>query len=196
MSSTKPLPPPQRAGSLSLEAALDQRHSCRDLSSQPLGDQEVGQLLWAAQGISARGQRTVPSAGGLNPLEVYTVSLEGVSHYDPAKHALRRLGTRDIRQDLARAALSQEFIARAPLTIVLCAVQARTARRYGPERGPRYVLMEVGHAAQNVLLQAVALHLGAVPVGAFDDRAVHSLMPIPADHEPLYLLPIGHPLKT
>jgi nitroreductase len=67
------------------------------------------------------------------------------------------------------------------------------AGRYGPDRGERYTLIEIGHAAQNVLLQAEALSLGSVPVGAFGDSEVSALLALPEDHVPLYLLPIGHP---
>ena len=62
-----------------------------------------------------------------------------------------------------------------------------------PERSPRYVHLEAGHTAQNVLLQAVALGLGAVPIGAFYDTEVQNVMSLPEDHQPLYLIPIGHP---
>jgi len=101
----------------------------------------------------------------------------------------------DVRKALAEASWGQDFVRRAPLTVILCAVTERVQSRYGTGRGLRYVLMEVGHAAQNVLLQAVALGLGAVPVGAFDDASVHALLQLPADHLPTYLLPIGRPVK-
>lgn len=195
MNDTRSLPPPRREGAMSLEAALDQRRTCRDLSHEPLDDRQTGQLLWAAQGVNAHGRRTAPSAGGLYPLEVYSVEPDGCAHYDPGRHLLRKLSERDLRSELADAALAQDFIAHAPLTLVLCADFARIARRYGTGRGPRYVHIEIGHAAQNVLLQAAALGLGAVPVGAFDDQAVQRLLELPPDHEPLYLLPIGRPLR-
>ena len=56
-----------------------------------------------------------------------------------------------------------------------------------------YVHMEVGHAAQNLLLEAVALGLGGVPVGAFEDDALQNALGLPADQRPLYLVPVGHP---
>jgi len=77
--------------------------------------------------------------------------------------------------------------------IVITAVQGRTAGKYGAERARRYAALEAGHAAQNVLLQAVALGLGAVPVGAFTDREVSALLRLPDGEEPLYLIAVGHP---
>jgi SagB-type dehydrogenase family enzyme len=187
------LPAADHTGSRPLEWALDRRHSCREFTSDPLTWSEVGQLLWAAQGVNAAGRRTAPSAGALYPLEVYAVTPDGVSHYDPVSHARLPHREGDLREALARAALGQHFVRQAPLTIVLTAVFARVTRRYGQARGERYVLLEVGHAAQNVLLQAVALGLGSVAVGAFEDAAVAALLGLPHDHVPLYLLPVGHP---
>jgi SagB-type dehydrogenase family enzyme len=68
----------------------------------------------------------------------------------------------------------------------------RTTWKYG-ERGRRYVYMEAGHAAQNLLLQATALGLGAVPIGAFHDEQIEKLMKLPAGQLALYLVPIGQP---
>ncbi len=186
------LPEPDRRGERTLEWTLDQRHSIRAFSRAALTSAQIGQLLWAAQGLNAAGRRTSPSAGALYPLEVYAVTADGVAHYDPAAHRLHFGITRDVRPALARAALGQDFVAVAPLTIVLCAVFERVASRYGKARGERYVLFEIGHAAQNVLLEAVALGLGSVPVGAFRDEEVHRLLELPRDQPPLYLLSIGY----
>jgi len=98
-----------------------------------------------------------------------------------------------MRQDLYQEALNQEAILQAPLTIVITAIYARTEVKYGKARSPRYVHMEAGHAAQNILLQAVSLNLGAVPIGAFEDNRVQTVLGLPADHEPLYLIPVGYP---
>lgn len=173
--------------------ALDRRRSCREFTDEPITEEALSQCLWAAQGRNAHGRRTAPSAGALYPVEVYALTADGVGRYDPAKHRLLSHIQRDLRERLASAALSQMFIAVAPLTIVLCAVFARVAVRYGKSRGERYTLIEIGHVAQNVLLQAEALGLGSVPVGAFNDSEVKALLELPADHVPLYLLPIGHP---
>ena len=188
------LPTPRPEGPLSLEETLQERRSVREFSDEPLSAAELGQLLWAAQGFTtADGRRTAPSAGALYPLELYAVTAEGVFHCDPAAHALATWQRGDRRAGLAAAALSQEAVAEAPLVIAITAVYARTEAKYGRDRGPRYVHLEAGHAAQNILLQAVALGLGAVPMGAFDDRRVQDVLGLPADHVPLYLVPVGHP---
>jgi nitroreductase len=76
---------------------------------------------------------------------------------------------------------------------VIATVYERISRNYGAARSPRYVHMEVGRTAQNLLLEAVALGLGGVPVGAFEDEALQKALALPVDHCPLYLIPIGHP---
>lgn len=188
------LPRPRPRGELSLEEALARRRSVREFLSRPLTREEISQLVWAAQGITdGEGDRTAPSAGALFPLELYLTTAEGTFHYRPSGHRLRRLGKRDVRRPLCRAALSQEWVRDAPATFAIAAVYSRTVRKYGKTWSPLYVHLEAGHAAQNLLLQAVALDLGAVVVGAFDDDEVQRLLGLPPSHEPLYLIPVGEP---
>jgi SagB-type dehydrogenase family enzyme len=188
------LPTPRTRGNLTLEEALSRRRSVRDFSDIELTDAEIGQLLWAAQGITdPSGLRTAPSAGALYPLEVYIVKEEGTFHYDPQEHSLRLHKPGDAKSSLYRAALQQEAIHKAPVVIVITAIYERTEQKYGEARSPRYVHLEAGHAAQNLLLQAVALDLGAVPIGAFYDDQVKEALTLPENHEPLYLIPVGHP---
>ena len=153
--------------------------------------------MWAAQGITdPRGYRTAPSAGALYPLEIYVVAGNVqklnpcVYRYTPGKHELVQLTTGDKRGELAEAALRQSWVQNSALVIVFTAVYGRTTIKYG-ERGIRYVHMEAGHAAQNVLLQATAMDLGAVPVGAFDGEGVASILNLPGDEQPLYIIPVG-----
>lgn len=77
--------------------------------------------------------------------------------------------------------------------IVIAAVYEPLAQKYGPARRPRYLHLQAGHAAQNLLLQAVALGLGAVPVGAFYDAPIQKTLSLPTAQQPLYLIPAGHP---
>lgn len=187
------LPPPALAGALSLEQALARRRSVREFSAADLSSAELGQLLWAAQGVTdAEGHRTAPSAGALCPLELCVVRREGLFRYLPQRHALVARSVRDLRGPLAQAALGQECVRDAPVDLVITGVVARTAVRYGP-RAERYVLLEAGHAAQNIHLQAVALGLGSVPVGAFDDEAVAEVLGLPDGERPLYIIPVGRP---
>lgn len=189
---TVSLPEPRTRGTMSLEEAISARRSVREFLPDPLTLEQLSQLLWAAQGVtSASGQRAAPSAGALYPLEVYAVTAAGCHHYEPVRHRLVRLSPDDPRAALRAAALGQEQIGEAPLVLVIAAEYARTEVKYGHARGPRYVHFEAGHATQNVLLEAVALGLAAVPMGAFDDARVRDALRLPPHEAPLYLIPVG-----
>ena len=158
---------------------------------------EISQILWSAQGItSKRGFRTAPSAGALYPLELYVIAGNvkdlpaGIYKYRPRDHALIEIVRGDRRSHLSRAALRQSSIRNAPAVILFCAEYERTTGKYG-QRGIRYVHMEVGHAAQNVCLQAIALGLQTAVIGAFRDAEVKSIAELPVEEQPLYLVPIG-----
>ncbi|OGO56901.1 MAG: hypothetical protein A2Z32_08510 [Chloroflexi bacterium RBG_16_69_14] len=188
------LPSPLLAGRISLEEALQARRSIRSFTAAALTRAEIGQLLWAAQGVTdADGHRTAPSAGALYPLELDVVTADGLARYVPDGHRLARRGPADLRPALQQAALDQAAIGGAPLVIVISGVVERTAARYGAERAERYVALEAGHAAQNILLESVSLGLGAVPVGAFDDAAVRRVQALADGEAPLYLIAVGHP---
>jgi len=187
------LPKPNLKGEMTLEETVARRRSIRDFTHHPLSMAQMGQLLWAAEGITGRASylRAHPSAGALHPLEVYLVSADGIFQYRSEGHRLSLVRSGDGREALARAAYGQSFIAEAPCVIAITAVYARTTGKYGDRGRVRYVPMDAAHAAQNVLLQAVALGLGAVPVGAFGDEAVRAVLGAPANEVPLYLIPAG-----
>lgn len=191
------LPNPAHVGAVSVEEALHDRRSQRDYTGQSVTLADVGQLLWAVQGVThPMGYRSAPSAGALYPLETSLVagaveSLDpGVYRYDPGGHRLRRLAHGDRRAELAAAALFQGWIRHAAAVIVLAGVFERTTSKYG-QRGVRYVHIEVGHAAENVYLQALSLGLGTTMVGAFDDDRISDVAALERHEKPLGLLPIG-----
>ena len=191
------LPAPQHRGLVSVERALGTRRSIRNFNKLPLELEETSQLLWSAQGIThSRGYRTAPSAGALYPLEVYAAignvtDLEaGIYKYIIREHTLMEKAAGDCRQDICRAALHQSYIAAAPVVLLFCTVNERVMNKYG-DRGMRYVFMEVGHAAQNVCLQAVALGLGTVVIGAFHDSDVKAAAHLAQNEHPAYIIAVG-----
>ncbi len=195
------LPPPLLKGKVSLEEAITKRRSVRKYRPESLALFQLSQILWSAQGVTEGGRlRAAPSAGATYPLEVFAVigkqaieELEtGIYHYEVDSHSLSLHKPGDFRIDLARAALDEGFIAVAPVDIVICALHTRTSYRYG-RRGERYVHMEVGHVGQNIHLQAVALGLATVEVGAFDDEDVRKVLDVEEQIKPLYIMPIGKP---
>ena len=191
------LPEPRKDSDVSVEETLLTRRSIRTYSGEALTLEEVSQLLWAAQGITNyRGFRTAPSAGATYPLETYVVVgdvenlSKGVYRYEPVGHKLVKVLDEDCRTQLVSAAVGQTFIKERAIDMVFTAIYERTTWRYG-DRGVRYVHMEAGHAAQNVYLQAVALGLGTVVIGAFSDEQVHAILKLPENETPLYFMPVG-----
>ena len=193
------LPTPKRTGSVPVESVLGTRRSLREFAASALSLAELSQLLWAAQGLTAPdGRRTAPSAGALYPLELSVVVGEvtglsaGVYRYEPAHHRLIPVVTGDRRRALAAAAVGQDWMRGAPAAFVIAAVFSRTERKYG-ERGPQYVHFEAGCAAENLALQATALGLGTVVVGAFEDGEVAAVAALDKRERPLAILPVGRP---
>jgi SagB-type dehydrogenase family enzyme len=114
--------------------------------------------------------------------------------YVPQGHQLIALLDTDLREALWEVSIKQDAVRKAPAVFVIVAVYERTSKKYG-DRAARYVHLEAGHAAQNLLLQAVALELGGVPIGAFYDDRVRNALSLPRDHEPLYVIPVGYPAE-
>ncbi len=184
---------PKLDGEISVEKAISKRRSIRSYARRELTLEQISQLLWAAQGITDkfRGFRTAPSAGALYPLEIYIANKDGLFHYIPQGHRLKKISSEDVRRGLSQAALGQPWVAEAAIDIIICAVYERATSRYG-QRGIRYTDIEVGHAAENIHLQAVALGLSSVPIGAFRDEAVSKILSLPEDERPLYIIPVGY----
>jgi len=195
---------------MSLEETIASRRSVRRYHAESLTLSQLSQILWSAQGITGAGKhRAAPSAGATYPLEVFAVigkqgviasgakqpqeELQaGIYHYDLDSHSLSLHQRGDLRRDLAKAALDQGFIIDAPVDIIICALYPRTSYTYG-RRGERYVHMEVGHVGENIHLQAVALGLATVEVGAFDDEEVRKILGVEEQIKPLYIMPLGKP---
>jgi len=186
---TVDLPAADEDGTMSLERALKLRRSVRLHTTEPLTTKQLSQLLWAAQGTTrSNGFRTAPSAGALYPVEVFALTPDGVFHYLPKGHRLELLSRDDIRASLVEPQFNPAVI------IVITAIYQRTEVKYGV-RSERYVKLEAGHVAQNLLLQAVALDLGAAPIGAFDDLSLQRRLGLPEAYEPLYMIWVGHPAE-
>jgi len=187
-----PFPPPATIGATSVEQAIEKRRSMRAFRPDPLPVATIGQLLWAGQGItSPDGKRAAPSAGALYPLELYAVTSAQVMHYLPDGHRAETRVVSDLRPGLQAAALGQPSVGAAPVVIVVAAVPSRLSHRYGAKTD-EFVPIEVGHASQNILLQAAALGLAAVPVGSLDPSRAADTLALPSNQTVLYLIPVGH----
>lgn len=191
------LPSPRQGSAVALERCIQQRRSVRGFPDQALTERALGQLLWAAQGVTLDdGKRAVPSAGALYPLELYiavakAVSLHaGVYHYAPGRHELGVVVSGRQHEKLVEAVRGQEWIATAPAVVCIAADFERTCAKYG-RRGRGYVYIEAGLAAESLMLQAVALGLATTLVGAFDDDEVKRVLGLGVDEAPLCLVAVG-----
>jgi SagB-type dehydrogenase family enzyme len=195
------LPPPSVNGTVSLEQAINQRRTVRKFASRPLEVHQVSQLLWSAQGITEENgfKRAAPSAGALYPMDIYVVvghnsvaQMEaGIYQYDPKGHVLSLVVKSDLREVVARAAFSQMWIARAPLSMVVTAEFKRVTVKY-KKRGVIYAVIEAGHMGQNLFLQAEALGLKAGIVGAFHEKKLIEALKLSAGHNPVLIMPMGY----
>jgi SagB-type dehydrogenase family enzyme len=193
------LPDPRGFRGLSVEEALEMRRSVRDYAGQALSLEMLSRLLWAAQGITQERLefRAAPSAGALYPIETYPIvhsvsDLEsGIYHYAVREHALDRLQEGDFRGHVTLAGLYQGFLGQANVCFVLSAVFQRARWKYH-ERAYRYVLLEAGHIAQNLYLEATSMGLGACAVGAFFDGKLNDLLGLDGvDEAALYIISVG-----
>ena len=201
------LPPPRLDGTVSVEAALQNRRSMRSYANDPLTLAEVSQILWAAYGITKTveggpafirgGFRAAPSAGARFPLELYLAAFDvtdlppGIYWYQSETHKLMLISEGDKRTEVSEASFNQTHFETAAAAVVYSAVFERTMMKYGGRGRERYVCMDLGHSAENVYLQAYALNIGTCAIGAFTDLWLRKSFRMIRAEEPLYIMPLG-----
>lgn len=184
---------PKTQGTEPFEQVLGRRKSIREFSSEPLSNAQISQLVWAGQGIvdKEKGYRTAPSTGDIYPINLYVSTKDGSFLYEPQTHSLRQLSDKDVSLRLSKAALKERAVADAPCSIVIAGSAKKISTKYG-SKAKKFMYLEAGHIAQNILLQATSMNLGSIPISAFDTRNAAKLCKIPTNFEPLYIISIGH----
>lgn len=179
------LPQAVQAGGPAIWDILKKRRTVRAYRLGALELPVLSQLLWAAAGISGKSasSRTAPSAGGKHPATVLVAvnrvtGLEpGVYRYEPRGHGLELLASGAFGDDLQRACLGQDMLSTAAAVFAWSVAPDQATQKYG-ERGHRYVLLDLGHACQNLYLAATALGLGCCAIGAYRDEQVNSVFSV------------------
>lgn len=182
---------------MTLDAALNKRKSIRDFKAKPISKGQLSYLLWASTGIQRIEHgcefRTAPSAGALYPIETYVIANDvrklepGVYHYSVKAHQLEELKRGDIRRAITATALGQRMCATAGAVFVWSAVFERSKWKYG-QRAYRYVYLDAGHIAENLMLAAASLSLGCCEIGALFDDQVNAIVGIDGDEESTVLM--------
>ncbi len=184
----------------SLESALQNRRTVREFTGGHISRDVLDGLVWAAYGHThsdgPKKMRTAPSAGATYPIEIYLVlhnvnnCTDGIYLHDSRNEQLISIKEGDYLNDICRASLEQDFIPLANVTFLLVYNPGRIVRRYGRE-SRKYALLECGHIAQNILLTAGTRGLGSVPVGAFYQKRLGTILGLQKNREVLYMICVG-----
>lgn len=176
--------------SASLLSALQQRHSVRTYSTQPITAAQLSALLWAANGTNRPdGKRTAPSAVNSQDIELYVCHQQGVWQYLPAAHALQQTSHTDLRPVLAH---HNTWLLQVPVVILLVSNQSALAEQFGTERALQFAYMDAGYVSQNIALYCAAASLSTVPCAPpLDISRLQQLMGLSANRIPLIYHPVG-----
>ena len=174
-----------------LEDILQNRHSVRQYSDQPVSDEMLLKILWAANGVNREdGRRTAPSAINAQDIELYVCKGEGAYHYLPKEKQLEKVSDTDIRPFIANF---NKFILDKPV-ILLVSDQTKFKRIQG-YRTEMFGAMDAGYVSQNIALYCVAAGLATVPCAPkMDIDAVREALKLPSTMLPLIYHPIGYPV--
>jgi SagB-type dehydrogenase family enzyme len=195
------LPEPLLKGGMELNQVLKTRRSIRSYKEEPLSLDELSQLVWSAQGITdpKTGHRAAPSAVARYPLKLYAVVKPGgvsglkpgVYLYEPKDHSLSLTKEGDLYPEVLKAnAFFNKWIENTDVVFVVGGVPG-ILQKTMPESGAKFMALEAGMAAENLMLTAVSLGLGCCPVGGFKDEKIAATLGMDKDTEALLLVPVG-----
>ncbi|MDO5532445.1 SagB/ThcOx family dehydrogenase [Sutterella sp.] len=187
MPKTITLPAPKPLA-MTVTDALAKRRSLRSFSTQPLSDQELANLLWAAAGItSPDGKRTAPSCLNLRAVTVFVLRADGSWRFDAEKNALEQTTPEDLR---ALSTMGQhQFVDTAPVTLVFVAEETPRTKMARPS----WVYLDAGAMVQNAYIAATAMGFGGVARGSVPCADLGARMKLPATFAPIFCFTCGHP---
>lgn len=196
---TLQLPAPATSSAVSLEKALTLAQDLALPSDQRLTLAEIGQLAWAAQGVTVQQTEDATSApSNLVPMNIYFAMADGTYLYSPQSHTLQQTTNRDVRADIATAVFSRQPNVTVPATtiggcqIIITGSVRDFSTSYGP-RAKSAMLLLTGQMSQNIQLQAVSLDLTYVASGDTDSEAIKRALRLPRTSDPMYVALVGYP---
>ncbi len=184
----------------SFRSLLRRRKTIRGQKRGTLPQSYLKELVWAAYGHTHDYRdlkmRTAPSAGATYPIELYFVceDIEGVPDglylFDTGIEDVSLAAAGQFLDKIRAASYDQKFIVQCNLAVIMVYNPGKIVSDYGRDSA-KYSAMECGHIAQNLLLMATSLELGAAPVGAFDQEKLDKLIGIDEFKQSLYMIMIG-----
>ena len=197
------VPPAQfTSGTMPLIEVIGKRRSRRKYTDSALALEELSFLLWSCQGIekvanAARAFRTVPSAGCRHPFETYILAnrVEGLApalyRYLPVEHKLCLVSAAPGLAQAIHAASEEQYVLESAATFIWTAIPYRTEWRY-LHHSHRVMLMDIGHACQNLYLAAESIGCGTCALGAYDQKWMDEALGVDGEEEfTVYLAPVG-----
>ena len=186
----KVLPKPDLKSGKPLMECFALRRTSRSFSSASLPDQIIGEVLFAADGVTrSNGRKTVPTARDMRNQSVYVFMADGVYLYNGKKHALIPVLKGDYRKHCG----TQAFHAKAPLVLVF--VSEMTAVGNTPELQALYAGNHSGSASQNVYLYAASKGLSTVVCGLLDRKKIKNILKLGKTQQVIFSQPVGYPGK-
>jgi SagB-type dehydrogenase family enzyme len=182
------LPPPQTSGGRPLMQALKARSSARDFKPDPLPEQMLSNLLWAAFGVNrSDGKRTAPSPHNRQEIDIYVTLAAGAYRYDAAKHTLVPVADGDLRGITG----TQDFVATAPVNLVYVADLAKLDG--GDDEKLQWSGADTGFIGQNVYLFCASEGLATVIRGSFDRAALNKSLNLRPAQRVVLTQSVGYP---
>lgn len=186
---TKQLPKPDlQRKTQTVMKMFDERRSVREYSLQMLSDQDLSDLLWAAQGVNREdGRLTSPTAMNRQEIRLYVFTAKEASLYDPKTHSLTQVAKGDHR---AIVASGQNFAKAAPVSLVMVADMEKFGMK--GEQAQWMVGADAGIVTQNINLFCAAAGWATVTRGTMNKEAISKLLGLNENQIPVLNNPVGY----
>lgn len=171
-------------------AGLAAKCSTREFAARELSEQDLGDLLWAANGVNRpeMGKRTAPSALNRQDVDVYVVRQDGCYLYDATEHRLVPVAEGDYRKDVAAG---QDFAAEAPVSLVLVSDYARMGD-VASAGTAKACAIDAGIVSQNISLFCAAAELATVPRMTMNEKALRKVLKLKDSQQLMLNHPVGY----
>lgn len=190
------LPAPRTEGGMPLADALSARRTIRSFDASPLSDQELSDLLWAANGFNRPDERkrTAPSAVNRQEIDIYVLRADGVYLWDADANTLKQVSGSDLRGFTGMmAAGDANFTLKAPVTFLFVVDYVRQRMQNRGQDAFKYACVDAGFIGQNIYLHCAANGLGSVFLGSLDKAKLSEALKLPETSAPLFAQTVGKP---